>query len=410
MLTSRGRAVVALGPALYVAAWAYGTTALYPVSVGLVLAAGLAWAWVRLLGRPLHVRRLVEGGDRVEGDDVAVTLEVSSDAALAPSSLLVVERLARVGTVEVTARRWSGNPVGRYVLRGLPRGRYTYEASDAVVEDPFGLARVEIPLSVGGALLVYPRLVELPSLFSDDGAAALDGRGRLLRRPSGFDLHSVREYQEGESLRRVHWRTTAKRGQLMVKELEDEPRDEIAVLLDSSADAVAGTPPDSSFDVQVRAAGSILRAHARRGRRAGLVMSSLGREAHRVGSDDGDWTRALELLAAAEPGASVPLGALLQDDGAGAAARALELTIVTARVDADLVERLGRRALAGRPASLVFVDSRSWSRGGRTRSADPQASALLRLQSFGVPVTVVRRGDDLAARLAPAVAGGAAVG
>ena len=410
MLTSRGRAVLALGPALYLAAWAYGTTALYPVSVGLVLAVGLAWTWVRLFGGPLQLRRVVEGAQRLEGDDAAVTVELSADRAFVPSSVLVVERLARVGAVEVHARRWTGNPVGRYVLRALPRGRYAYEASQAIVEDPFGLARVEIPLSAGGALLVYPRLVELATLFSDAGAAGIDGRGRLLRRPSGFDLHSVREYQEGESLRRVHWRSTAKRGQLMVKELEDEPRDEVAVLLDSSADAVAGTPPDSSFDAQVRAAGSILRVHARRGRRAGLVVTSLGRDAHRVGSDDGDWTRALELLAAAEPGPSVPIGALLQEDGAGAAGRALDLTIVTARVDADLVERLGRRALGGRPASLVLVDAPSWN-GGRPRGVDPKtAAALLRLESFGVPVTVVRRGDDLAARLAPGIPAEAAVG
>ena len=44
-----------------------------------------------------------------------------------------------------------------------------------------------------------------------------EGRRLLMRRPSGFDLHSVRDYQQGESLRRVHWPTTARRGHLMVE-------------------------------------------------------------------------------------------------------------------------------------------------------------------------------------------------
>ena len=187
---------------------------------------------------------------------------------------------------------------GTYVLERVPRGRYVVEQARATIDDPFGLARVEVDLAAGGALLVYPRLVALDRLFSESGAHAQDGRRLLLRRPSGFDLHSVREYEQGESLRKVHWRTTARRGQLMVKELEDAPRDEIAVLLDADASAVSG----ESFDVQVRAAGSILRAHAAHGRRAVLAVNSASRPSARVSSLDGEWLAALGLLAEAQAG------------------------------------------------------------------------------------------------------------
>src|SRR5438552_618639 len=124
----------------------------------------------------------------------------------------------------------------------------------ALLGAAFGLQRAEIPLAAPWTLLVYPRLVELDRLFSEGGIYAHDGRRLLLRRPSGFDLHSVREYEQGESLRKVHWRSTAKRGELMVKELEDAPRDEVAVVLDADASAVAG----ERFEVQVRAAGAHL--------------------------------------------------------------------------------------------------------------------------------------------------------
>ena len=76
----------------------------------------------------------------------------------------------------------------------------------------------------------------------------------------------------------------------MVKELEDSPRDEIAVLLDADAKAVAG----ESFEVQVRAAGSILDAYVRRGRRGVLVINSERREIQHVHSPAADWRRALE--------------------------------------------------------------------------------------------------------------------
>ena len=120
------------------------------------------------------------------------------------------------------------------------------------------LERREVRLPSAGALLVYPRLTELETLFSETGAHAQDGRRLLLRRPTGFDLHSVRDYEQGESLRKVHWRSTAKRRKLMVKELTETPRDEAAVLLDGDLSAVVGVRGDSSFDAAVRASASLL--------------------------------------------------------------------------------------------------------------------------------------------------------
>lgn len=396
MLTTRGRLAVLLGLGLYVAGWAFGSQPLYPVAVGLLLAVGLAWAWVRLLDRPMELRRVSAGVEHVEGDDVSVALELDVDAAVPPTSLTLVDEVGKVGRLEVTLRRARGRRAlsGRYVIRNLPRGRYSFERTTAVLEDPFGMERVVADLSTGGALLVYPRLVELERLFSEAGASDAGGRKLLLRRPSGFDLHSVREYEHGESLRRVHWGTTARRGRLMVKELEDEPRDEVAVLLDAAAGVSAGEPPDSSFDMQVRAAGSILRTHARRGRRVALVLNSAGRETLSLRGEEGDWRGALELLAAAEPNGVTPAASLLGEGSA--AGRALDLAVVTSRLSPELVERIVARAGSRRGVSVVFVDAPSFAR--RTGPPEP---GLLRLQTLGVPVIVLRRGDDLAERLAP---------
>jgi uncharacterized protein (DUF58 family) len=183
----------------------------------------------------------------------------------------------------------------------------------------------------------------------------------------------------------------------MVKELEDSPRDEVAVVLDAEAGVTAGKPPDSSFDLQVRAAGSILRAHVRRGRRAVLVVNDRSMEALRVTSLDGDWRRALELLAAAEPTGNRGAAALLASE-TGPAARARELALVTASLSTRLADRLVQRGLANAGVSVVFVDSASFA--GRDRSAADQ-HILLRLQAAGIPISVLRRGDDLAASLGP---------
>jgi uncharacterized protein (DUF58 family) len=285
----------------------------------------------------------------------------------------------RVELHRVGRRRFAGG----YAVHAVPRGRYTFDAVRLTIEDPFGLARSQLVEGEPQALLVYPRLVALDHLFSDGGAHAQDGRRLLLRRPTGYELHSVREHVEGESLRKVHWRSTARRGRLMVKELEDAPRDEVAVLLDGYA------ARGEAFEVAVRAAGSMLLAHLRRGRRCVLVVNSAARESHAVASES-DWRRTLEILAGAEANAQTPAFALLQSDG-GVAARSLELVVVTSSVDVPLADRLVQRVLSRRGAAVVYVDT--------GREPAPQ---LLRLQSVGVRVAVVRAGGDLAAALSGA--------
>jgi uncharacterized protein (DUF58 family) len=385
-VTSRGRSVLALGFVVYLAAWAFGSKPLYPVATGLLLVVGLAWAWVHLANGAFRVHRNLGEHEYVEGDDVQISVAVEPAGLVPPPVATVVERLGRLGEQRHFLRKRGRRLAITYVLERVRRGRYVFEESRVQVSDPFALWRVDSPLPAPGALLVYPRLVRLERLFSESGAHALEGRRLFLRRPTGFDLHSVRDYQQGESLRHVHWRSTARRGELMVKELEDAPRDEIAVVLDADASAVAG----ESFDVQVRAAGSILQAYSRRGRRGVLVVNGARRETRQVQSPAAETGHALELLASAEPNGRTPVHTALSEE-ASPAARALEVVVVTARVDHALVDRLVQRTLTRRKASLVYVDAPTFA------GAPPQPQpALLRLGAAGVPVAVVRAGDELA--------------
>ncbi len=375
-MTARGRAALAFGAAIYLAGWAFGSRPLDVVAVGLLLTVLVAWLAVRLTARPVELRRSSQTVP-VEGDDVQVRVELELESALAPAAITLVERYSKLGERRTQLRREGRHLWARYVLPSVPRGRYRIEEAVALVEDPFGLERREPRLGETGVLVVYPRLVELDRLFSETGAQARDGRRMLLQRPSGFDLHSVRDYVEGDSLRKVHWRTTARRGHLMVKELEDSPRDDVAVVLDAWQGCTQAV-----FDLAVRAAGSILQAYARRSRRAALVLGGARTEIQRVQAE-GDWRRALELLAGAEADGVESPTRLLGGER-NPAAHALDLVIVTPRLDGALVDRLVQRAKARRHTALVYVDG-----------AHNRETALLRLQAAGVAVAVLREGDDL---------------
>ncbi len=391
-MTWRARLALLLGAVVYVAAWAFGSKALYPVAVGVLLAVLFSWAWLRLCSRPVRLRWGSKEGEHIEGDDLQVEIELELEPGWPPPPPASLRESGRLGARTTPLERHGDSLTGRYVLEAVPRGRYLLEQATALLEDPFGLERIEIELAAGSTVLVYPRLTDLDALFSDTGGGALDGRRLLLHRPSGFDLHSVREYEQGESLRRVHWPSTAKRGELMIKELEDAPRDEVVVLLDTACGST-GQPPDSSFDMQVRAAGSILLSHVRRGRRSVLVLNRSVVETTHIAGADGDRVKALELLAAAEPDGRISAAALLADHGAPMTG-SLETTIVTSALTPQLVDRLVQRTHSRRRVSLVYVEPQSFA--GRANGREP---GLLRLQAAGISVAVVRRGDDLAEAL-----------
>ncbi|HJS69435.1 MAG TPA: hypothetical protein VJ744_01430, partial [Gaiellaceae bacterium] len=141
MLTDRGRWILALGGGIYLAAWAFGSEALYPIALGLVLAVAAAALWVRYLRRPMELRRKLGKGERLAGDDVTVSVELDEDGIVPSGALVLRERIARLGERETPLVRRHGRLRGRYVLRRVPRGRYPIEAAQIVIEDPFGLER-----------------------------------------------------------------------------------------------------------------------------------------------------------------------------------------------------------------------------------------------------------------------------
>jgi uncharacterized protein (DUF58 family) len=391
-MTPRGRRLLAVAAGLYLAAWGFGTREMFPVAVGLAVVPLAAAAWVRVLDRPMRLRRRTGHLELVEGQSFTVGLEVRADGGPLPGRALVVDRVAEAPVITPVVRVGS-TLQGRYEVASALRGRYRLAGAEVVVGDGFGLAEARIPLDRADAVLVYPRVYELDGFFTDGGGSGGDHGRALLHRASGYDLHSIRDHQQGESLRRVHWRSTAKRRKLMVKELQDTPRDEALVVLDGDARAVVGTAPDATFDVQVRAAASLLNRLVEAGQRSSLVIHAAARTRLRLGGGGGDWPTALAALAAARADAPRPLATLLGDSSRSAGALdATRIFVVTAAMSSSLAEGLLAIRGAQREVAVAWVDATTFS--GRDRSTAAE-SAALRLTRAGVAVARVGLGDDV---------------
>lgn len=394
----RSSEAVTLGVFALVASWAFGSTPLAVVGLGFALAGLLARGWTRVAGGPVDIERSLLPGDRVEGADLVVELQVRCCRRALLGSVVISQRLGETEH-EVRMRRSRAE----IVYHDVPRGRHELAPLEVAVTDPLGLERVVQYHEERAAVLVRPRVPLLGSLFSTHGARDSGAARSRFRRPTGFEIHAVRDYTPGEPLRAVHWPSTARRGRLMVKELDDAPRDDLAVILDQDEDGLAGPPGRSSFDAAVRAAGAIALAQVEWSRRVVIVGTAPGFEAVRIRSPGHDWEVALDALAAVTPVAGARVDRGLRDP-ASAVSRAREIVIVTAQ-PGRAVEPLLELRRGGRAVSLVAVASETYA----GRPLGRPCAALLRAAAQGIPVAVVSSErsleEALAGRLAGAVGG-----
>jgi uncharacterized protein (DUF58 family) len=241
---------------------------------------------------------------------------------------------------------------------------------------------------------VEPGLVELGAARALSFAQR-DGMRHAFASSAGDGLAGVRDHEVGESLRRVHWRTTARRGRLTVRELEDHPRDELHVLLDAAAGDGVAAARSPAFERAVQAAGSLALHAARCG--IAVSLESHGSRELRVAVASGTSAALLDALCIVEADGRAPLAAQLARSDGG------RLCVVTSDLSSDSVDRLIALRARRRAVAVVAIDAASWN--GHPDVLDASVATLARA---GVEVVVVRRDDDLARQLSPLVTRGVA--
>jgi uncharacterized protein (DUF58 family) len=144
-----------------------------------------------------------------------------------------------------------------YPVRSDLRGKFVIGPLEVRVADAFGLVELGRSFSSRTTLIVAPKVVPLPRAVAT-GAWLGDGEGRTrTAATAGEDDVVPRAYRDGDEMRRVHWRSTARYGELMVRREEQQWRNRVMLLLDTRRLAHSGTGPTSSFEFAVSAAASI---------------------------------------------------------------------------------------------------------------------------------------------------------
>ncbi|MFG2886101.1 DUF58 domain-containing protein [Streptomyces sp. NPDC048297] len=277
-LTTRGRSFLAAGIAAAVCAYVLGQSDL--LRVGLLLAV-LPLLCAAVLYR---TRYQVAGSRRLSparvpaGSEARVHLRMDNVSRL-PTGLLMLQD--RVPYVLGPRPRFvldrvepGGSREVSYRVRSDLRGRYPLGPLQLRLSDPFGMCELTRSFSAHDTLTVVPRVHPLsPVRFSGEAKGYGDGRQRSLAL-AGEDDVIPRGYRHGDDLRRVHWRSTARYGELMVRREEQPRRSRCTVLLDTRGIAYEGAGPDSAFEWAVSGTASVLVHMLERGFSVRLLTDS----------------------------------------------------------------------------------------------------------------------------------------
>ena len=350
-------------------------------------------------------RRSVEPNRAAAGEAVTVHLVITNRSVLRTGTLMLEDQLPErlVGRA-----RFVLDPLGSresrtvsYRMPGLGRGRYRVGPLRIRLSDPFRLIDVTRSFTATSEFLVAPVIDQLAAIEPPRSDELGDSAGSHSIGTHGADDQSTREYRIGDDLRKIHWRSSARTGSLMVRQEERPWRGQSTVLLDMRAGAHAraqdlGDPSErdprltSSFEWAVSAAASVGSHLLMRGRDVALLGDPA---AERLRMPD---TTALALHLAGVHELKLadltPLGGQIRR-----AARDSALIAVLGQLDATSLRILADAHPRGRssPAFAILLDAATWRDpdAGGQQQIDAAAEVL---RSAGWRVTKVSCGDPTA--------------
>ena len=356
--------------------------------LGITAVLAFLWNWISVLGLDVSVDRRTKRA-RV-GDDIEERITVRNLSSW-PKSTLEVEDLTdmpgysngRVLSVPTRGfRSW------RTLAPARKRGAYTLGPVRVSNTDAFGLFRRDREFGGQDELIVYPRIYDLGDFEMPPGY--LTGESSARRRSHDLTPHaaSVREYAFGDSLSRIHWRSTARTGRLMSKEFELGMASDVWVLVDLHREVQAGELDESTDEYGVSIAASLAQKYIQAQLPVGLL--AYGDERYLLPADTGEaqFERIVEHLAMSKAEGAVSLAeALSREEQLWGTHSSIIIITSSHREDWTVaIRELVRRRLR---IAVVLIDGHSFGGLFETMSVTPA------LYDAGIAPFVVRMGDDV---------------
>lgn len=378
--------------------------------IGLILL--LSWLWAGLSIRRVSVQRIARVFRMQLGQLFEERFEITNQSnwvrvwfELEDASGLPGNAGSRV--LSMIGPRRSRSYVTRTML--LRRGAFDLGPTIVSSGDPFGLFLFKSTFPATRKLEVLPYFVALNSFYTPVGLLA--GGQALRKKTTEVTPYAagVREYAPGDSLNRIHWKSTARRDQIMVKEFEQDPQADVWIFLDGYSSVHSGSLVASNFDIDpfwmwtehqkvtipphtfeyaVSSAASIAAHYIRQGRSVGFVCAGQTFEVLPASRGERQLSKILETLAFIDCKGQLPIEAVIQSQASQLTRGSTAVLVTTSAANALIITVDDLQHRETRPI-VVIVESESF--GGLGSTADITTELISRR----IPVKQVKLNSDL---------------
>ena len=363
--------LLAIGGVLVVAAFSTGLPFLFYLLYLAILVIGGSYVVVRLGLTDLEAGYAVSQLHGHVGDPLRVTYTLRNTSRLPKLWLEVHNPTTLPGGLPGRALSLGGRQERSWLIRAplTRRGHFRIDPLAIRTGDPFGFFEASAAVGQGVSVVVYPRLEPVPAWKLP--AANIEGSHAAPERTHQTTplATSVRPYAPGDSMNRIHWKLTARHGEIQVKEFDLEQTADAWIVLDLQRAIQTGRGDESTTEVAIRAAAAIADKALIENRAVGMTVNA--RRPAYLPPDRGgrQHLKIMQLLAALEPDGEAPLvEALVQS--VGRLRRGMTAVIVTASVDPAWVRVLATLRGRGVAAVVVLLDAPAFDRiAQQTRAA-----------------------------------------
>lgn len=356
----------------------------------LVLGGSALWSWLNLQGTRITAQRTFNRLQVGESVESRITIENTSPVPKLGLEVTDLSELPGNTSGAVVNVPGSAEVVVSSEISLRHRGIYQVGAPVATSGDPFAFVRLRRRNPGSQQLIVYPRMVDMPPFSLTRGDIVGEGDLQGSSPEATYSVSTIREYRPGDSSKHIHWPSTARKSDFMVKQFDTGMEDLVWVLLDLDRAAHYGEGQESTEEYAVTAAASIARSYSEAEWAVGLMAQ--GNRPWIMAPQEGapGLDRLLLALTEARAQGTVPVRDLLTYWHAQVASQVVTLIVVTPSVDPSWSPLLDSMIQQGVSATVVVVDPKSF---GDQR--DP-ALLLNQLQQRGTPVYLLQRGEDIA--------------
>ncbi len=365
-----------VGVLLVVAAFSTAEPFLFYLLYLAILVIGGSYVLVRLGLSDLEAGYAVSQLHGHVGDRMRVTYTLRNTSRVPKPWLEIHNPTTMPGGLPGRAISLGGRTERSWLIRAqlTRRGHFRIEPLHIRTGDPFGFFEASATVGQGISVVVYPRLEALPRWRLP--TAALEGSHAMPVKTLQTTpmATSVRPYAPGDAMNRIHWKTTARHGEIQVKEFDLEQTADAWIVLDLQRGIQTGRGDESTVEAAVRAAASIADRALQENRAVGLTVNA-GRAVYLPPDRGGrQHLKIMQLLAAVEADGHSPLVETLINT-VGRLRRGMTAVIITASLDPAWVRPLAALRSRGVACVVVTVDAGAFERYGRAAEAGQTATS-----------------------------------